>query len=359
MKVVFFVQGEGRGHLTQALSLNSYLRTAGHELVGVFIGVNPQRQIPNFFTTKIQAPLIPLASPNFIKDRAETGVDYFKTFFYNSKNLNNYRRQLKVIKAQLANWQPDLIVNFYEPLCGLYNLFYENPSPCVSIAHQYLNLTPHYVFPKNKKLAIKTYKFYTQLTAYGSRVMLALSFKNYPPQKQIFVVPPLLRPEIINQKPESQDFLLTYILNAGWAKEIKAWGLKNPDQEIHCFWDKKDAPEELVENNINFKKISDIKFIEDLKNCAGYLTSAGFESICEALYFNKPFLAVPMRNHLEQSCNALEIEKLNLGITSNHFDTDELRDYAKTFKVDNHEFKTWVESGPNRIIKILEANSRK
>lgn len=35
MKYMFIVQGEGRGHLTQALTLEERLRAEGHEVVEV------------------------------------------------------------------------------------------------------------------------------------------------------------------------------------------------------------------------------------------------------------------------------------------------------------------------------------
>lgn len=34
MKFLFIVQGEGRGHLTQAITLEEILRRNGHEVVG-------------------------------------------------------------------------------------------------------------------------------------------------------------------------------------------------------------------------------------------------------------------------------------------------------------------------------------
>lgn len=42
MKILFIVQGEGRGHLTQAISMEKLLRSNGHEVVEVLVGkVNP------------------------------------------------------------------------------------------------------------------------------------------------------------------------------------------------------------------------------------------------------------------------------------------------------------------------------
>lgn len=55
MRYLFVVQGEGRGHLTQALSLASILRRQGHEVVKVLVGRTRHRQIPEFFLREIDA----------------------------------------------------------------------------------------------------------------------------------------------------------------------------------------------------------------------------------------------------------------------------------------------------------------
>ena len=41
MKILFIIQGEGRGHLTQALSLRQKLTDEGHQVVGVLVGKSP------------------------------------------------------------------------------------------------------------------------------------------------------------------------------------------------------------------------------------------------------------------------------------------------------------------------------
>lgn len=41
MKVIFIVQGEGRGHLTQAITLERLLRRSGHEVTAVLV-VSPR-----------------------------------------------------------------------------------------------------------------------------------------------------------------------------------------------------------------------------------------------------------------------------------------------------------------------------
>ena len=48
MKFIFVVQGEGRGHATQAIALQERLQDSGHEVVKVFYGTSPHRPIADF-----------------------------------------------------------------------------------------------------------------------------------------------------------------------------------------------------------------------------------------------------------------------------------------------------------------------
>ena len=45
---VFAVQGEGRGHLTQAIATYELLLSRGHKVAAVLIGSSSRREIPSF-----------------------------------------------------------------------------------------------------------------------------------------------------------------------------------------------------------------------------------------------------------------------------------------------------------------------
>ena len=66
MRFLFIVQGEGRGHLTQALTLEDMLRRNGHEVVEVLVGKSSSRILPGFFNRNIKAPVKRFLSPNFL-----------------------------------------------------------------------------------------------------------------------------------------------------------------------------------------------------------------------------------------------------------------------------------------------------
>jgi UDP:flavonoid glycosyltransferase YjiC (YdhE family) len=66
-KFVFTVQGEGRGHLTQAISFTQIAQEAGHEVVGYAVGSFQGRKIPSFCLDFIgDTPLLQYNSPSII-----------------------------------------------------------------------------------------------------------------------------------------------------------------------------------------------------------------------------------------------------------------------------------------------------
>ena len=58
MKFLFIVQGEGRGHLTQALTLEEHLLREGHEVVEVLVGKSRNRELPTFFRQNSKLPSV-------------------------------------------------------------------------------------------------------------------------------------------------------------------------------------------------------------------------------------------------------------------------------------------------------------
>jgi uncharacterized protein (TIGR00661 family) len=198
--------------------------------------------------------------------------------------------------------------------------------------------------------------FLTRLTSTGAEKLLALSFSPMPdlPGKKIYVVPPLLRKEVLGLSPEDGGYILGYMLNAGYGEEIIRWHNSHPEIIAHFFWDKKDAPEDLEAGpNLFFHRINDVKFLEYMKGCSGYASTSGFESICEAMYLRKPVLMVPTAGHIEQRCNSVDAVRAGAGITSDNFDLDKLLEFIPTFNKDDGQFIQWVKQAEQKFIELL------
>lgn len=351
------VQGEGRGHMTQSITMKAIIEKAGIELCGVLIGKSERREIPEFYKTKIGVPLTTIDSPNFATDKQGKAIRTLPSLISTLSGVPHYLESLKIIDTTIKKLQPDLIINFYEPLCGAYYMLHRPSIPAISIAHQYLFLDKNFETPKSDPIAEQTMRIYTRLTAAGSAKKLALSF--YPFEttrsRRVYVVPPLLRKEVSELKPETGNYFLVYLLNSGYMDEIITWHKKNPTIELHCFTDKKEIEETTkYDDTLFFHKINDKKFMDLMAGSKGLLTSAGFESVCEAMYLQKPVFMVPVEGHYEQFCNSRDAAKAGAGIYDSAFNLDRFIRYVNSFEP-NQQFKEWAEKSPALITEHIES----
>ncbi|NJM93264.1 MAG: hypothetical protein HC842_00150 [Cytophagales bacterium] len=142
--------------------------------------------------------------------------------------------------------------------------------------------------------------------------------------------------------------MLGYVLNEGYAQEVMDWHRQHPEVEVHCFWDKREA-DEVYEPwpGLSFHRLNDKKFADMMERCRAYVSTAGFESICEALYLDKPVMMIPVAGHYEQACNALDAKLVNAGIAADSFDLSLLMDYIPRHQSKAPEFRAWVAQGPD------------
>ena len=363
LRVLFTVQGEGRGHLTQAISLADMLRRNGHEVIDVLVGKSFSRELPAFFYEKIGAPVTIYETPSLVFKKNKKHINKTKTFIHNSniKKLMYYGESIVLINQHIKESQPDMLINFYEILPGFAQLRFRIDTPFVNIGHQYLLRHPDYAYGKEEGQGHTLLRLHATLNGIGATKTLALSF--YPmksfPREHLSVVPPLLRKEVLELKPTTGDYILGYMLNQGYENEVRAWHKKHPEVKLHFFWDKKDAPETLVvDNSLTLHRINDELFLQYMAGCKGYITTAGFESVCEAMYLNKPVMMIPA--HIEQEVNAVDAESTGKGIMGENFDLSPLLTFIeeKQTHPEDFSFQQWVRSAEevfiNHINSVLE-----
>ena len=356
MKYLFIVQGEGRGHLTQAIALAQMLRKNGHEVVEVLVGKNRNRTLPRFFEEQIGCRLRTFDSPAF--DYGKTGKKgkLARTILVNTtpKKLARWQKRINTITRRIEKCSPDVVVNFYEILAGIANLTHRFKVPVVSIAHQFLVDHPDYAHRSKTDQGQFVLRLNNMLCSLGTTKTLALSFyplKDYY-RERMAVVPPLLRREVFELTPCDDGHILCYVLNAAYADELRAWHAKNPGRELHVFWDKKDAPATMeVDKGFTLHRIDDRKFLSLMEGCAGYATTAGFESVCEAMWLGKPVLMVPA--HIEQEINAADAAGVGAGIVGKEFDLSRLTEFIPQYAADTEGFRRWVASGEELFVRHL------
>lgn len=354
-KYMLFVQGEGRGHMTQAISMYDLLIEQGHEVSAVVLGSSGTRDIPKFFFEKIKCEIVQLQSPNFVSDKKNKSINLTKSIFYNVKKIKTFRESLKKIDALIKKHEPDVIINFFDLLIGLYYRYYKTKAKLICIAHQYIYLHSDFEFPEGRWLDKQAIKFYTKLTAKGSSKNLALSFYNIRTlHEDVIIVPPLLRKEIFELESTQQDYFLVYLVNNGYYEELIAWHKNNPTVEVHCFTDQPDKLKiyyPYKNEKLFVHALNDQLFLEMMSKAKGLASTAGFESVCEAMYLGKPVLMVPIEGHYEQFCNSRDAYKAGAGVFSDTFDLSQLVNISSKFNTENRFYKDWVLNAKHKIYR--------
>jgi uncharacterized protein (TIGR00661 family) len=352
---MFTVQGEGRGHMTQAIALQEILQRHNHQVVALVAGSNPTRSLPPFFERAFAVPVRQIPSPGFsVKNGRQ--VSMLGSLLRVVPRLPAFRRSLSALAATIQEARPDLIINFLEPLLGLYNLLRPHQIPVLAVGHQFMIEHPRLVKSPGYGAQRIGMKQYVRLTGARS-ARLALSFYAAPdiPEQGLFVCPPLLRRQLFELKPDNAGgYLLVYLLNHGYAEDIVRWHLQRPEFPIHCFYDKPGAPEEEQRDaTLTFHRIHGEKFLRMMAACRGVACTAGFESVSEAAYLGKPLLMVPVENHFEQHLNACDAESAGLGLRDDRFRLWRLLGASSDAAL--QQFKTWVDSAEATAIRAIEA----
>lgn len=360
-KFLFVVQGEGRGHLTQAISLYEILTSAGHQVVSVMVGMDNVNNLPAFFQEKIGVKIETFPAPSLVYGQTKA-VKVWDTISTHVKKVLKYRKSVQFLAKKVEENKPDVIVNFYDIICGLYAQFYRPTIPVVCIGHQYLLLHQSFVSLPNKKIDRFLLNLNTQLTSLRATRKLALSFVKMPNDetRNIVVTPPLIRDEVKKLTPTSKPFILAYITHHKLSEDLINWHSNHRDVEIHCFWNNQEFVDEWhLRENLTFHQVNSEKFLRMMQNCSGLICTAGFESVCEAMYLGKPIMMVPVPNHIEQEINALDGERAGAGIADTTFNLSRFISYLPVHQNISENFKAWQGQTAQIFLKNLEEVTQK
>lgn len=356
LDVAFIVQGEGRGHMTQALALAALLRDAGHEIQRVLVGRSPYRSIPDYFVEGIGAELIEFEAPVQVPDRFGRAVSVPRTVADAAKRSPSFVQSIVRIAEQTSS--ADVVVNFLDLMGGASRRLFPNDVPAVAVAHNHVFMHPVLSHAPGPERIRRWVLAYARATATRTERTLALSFDALPPYApmRLEVVPPLLRPTQLDLDVRDEGHLLAYALNPGYGEELGQWAASRSDVAVRCFLDGGAAA--LSEESAAAMEVFDLDerhFMESLASCHAYVGSAGFESICEAFYLGKPVLAIPTEGQFEQTLNAWDAERAGAARAGSYADLEEWWGALEPPDAERVAcFREWVARAPELFVHAIE-----
>ena len=353
MKIMLSVLGEGRGHMTQAMAVTEMVQPS-HRVANVVLGLGQNRAIPAFFASAMKMPITQIPTLDF-SYRDNRKVNLPATAAGIARRLPAYWRAVRTLKDAVREHQPDVIINFFEPVTGIYALTCRKRPPVVAVAHQYMTGHPDYVRAPARRLQQFGLRCYVALVgAASARVALSLYPARDLQARRLTVSPPVLRRRLYELQPDPHgNFILAYLLNHGYADQIIEWHRKHPQTILHCFYDKPDAPPEFRhDNTLTFHRLDGEKFLQMMAQCKFVACTAGFESLGEAAYLGKPLFVMPVENHIEQEVNAIDAVRAGIAVTDRTFNLDRLAELPD--RLDNTRFREWFNRADAMLLATLE-----
>lgn len=349
-RCLFIVQGEGRGHMSQAIALEEYLHEAGHEVVLVLLG-GKQAQAPVYFQEHFKERISYFSSPGFIKSPNRKGILVAASMFRQALRSPVYLREIRRIREIIQATRPDLVFNFYELVGALAMRKLDQSILRIGLGHHFYHHLHGYPCPQGRPLHRWLLNRHSRLILRGLDRVWALSFREEKGGEQIEILPPLVRKKYRDLVYKMGDSYLVYVLSEGFIYDLVRLAQNDPAFRADVF--SASLPEINCPEGIKLHLPDAEKFSKFMSSCKGIITTAGFDTASEAAYHGIPLAVIPSRNHFEQACNALDIERCGVGAKLDRIDVDAI---GQLRSGDQKIYRDWVNSKWTEVLNELEDN---
>lgn len=283
MHIFYGVQGTGNGHITRARVMAKELYKAGIQVDFQFSG----RQKDQFFD-------MALFQDYRVKEGLTFSVNHGKVSYVKTALGCKPVTFIKDIKnLDLSRY--DLVITDFEPVTAW--AAKTQGIPVLGLGHQYAF---KFKIPKtgSDPLADMVMRYFAPA---DKRIGLHWHHFGQP------ILPPII--ETREPKPVIGNKIVVYLPFED-TQEIIAQLTPFEHYEFHAYMPK---PTPSPVDHIVCKALCREGFQEDLSNCAGIISNAGFELASEALQLGKKILVKPLSSQMEQISNAAALVQLGYG----------------------------------------------
>jgi len=284
MKIFYGVQGTGNGHITRAREMAKALAEAGVEVTYLFSG----RDAAKYFDMEIFNGYHVREGLTFHTQNGD--VSYLKTAC--DARPINFIKEVKAL--DLGGY--DLVLSDFEPVTAWAAKL--GNKKVLGIGHQYA--------------------FNHRVPREGGDVIAASVMKYFAPTRRNIGLhwhhfgQPILPPIIAPHEPPPQSAANKIVVYLPFENPNEVVRLLMPFKAFD-FMLYTPAAIASPSAHIQVKPLSREGFHNDLHDCAGIISNAGFELVSEALQLGKKILIKPLHSQLEQISNAAALKQLGYG----------------------------------------------
>jgi uncharacterized protein (TIGR00661 family) len=336
--ILYGVNGEGAGHSTRAREVLSHLQDQGHAVHVASFDRGLKNLRDDFEVTEIYG--LRFAYVN-------NKVRYRRTVTKNLTTVRQAAKSIKHLSELIDDWKVTVVITDFEPLTC--HVGHRKHLPVISIDNQHCLTNTDVTYPSQYRGDAALAKLVTKMMVPRANVYLATSFFMPKVRKtKTFLFPPILREEILNANPVTEDKVLVYVTSTAPALAKLLSGVRG-SFIAYGFG------REGREGNIVYKKPSMDGFLIDLISCKAVIANAGFSLVTEALHLAKPYLAIPVKHQFEQIFNAYWLDKMGYGAYWEDLNKERVESFLYNIPQYADKLSTYPRQGNGALFNKLDS----
>lgn len=347
MKILYGVVGEGMGHATRSRVVLEHLtRTRQHEVHVVASGRACDFLAQRFANVH--------SIWGFTIDYQHNSVSNLRTLVRNLKGaVQGWPANLRTYFELLERFDPDVVISDFESFSYLFGR--NHFLPVISIDNmQIINRCAHE--PALVEGHVETFELTRALVKSKLpgcfHYFVTTFFRPEVRKRKTTLVPSILRPEILEAKPEQGEHLLVY--QTMTTNQALLDGLRRSGLPCRIYGVRRELKTDLADGNLLFRPFSEKGFIDDLRTARGVVAGGGYTLMSECVYLHKPLLSVPVEGQFEQVLNARYLERLGYGLYARDLSGDALPRFLERLPACERALEGYGQEGNSVLFEALD-----
>jgi len=299
-RIIYGVSGEGSGHTSRAREIIRHLQSQGHE-------VRAATYDRSYTALRSEFDCLEIEGLHIVS--IDNRVKILRTLQHNLRRAPRAIKYNKRLIKLFDDFSPDCVITDFEPSTAWMAML--RRIPLISLDNQHRMRYMKFRVPVSLSFQKWLTRMIIALMIPRPDIALATSLVvGESTSKKAAIFPPIVRQEVLELTPAEKDYHLVYVTSAF---ETLIHTLKSfPDKTFVVYGHGRSD----TEQNIRFREFSSDGFLRDLAGCKSVIATAGFTLISEAMYLEKPYLALPMQGQFEQQLNAIILDESGCGINA-------------------------------------------
>jgi uncharacterized protein (TIGR00661 family) len=303
MRILYGVNGEGMGHATRS-----------EVVIGSLLESNDVRVVSSGAAYRHLRERLPrvdeIFGPTFAMDEGE--IRRWATLRQNVQHaFQELPETVKGWVAQVYEWRPDVVISDFEPLAGVYARSTHTPLIAVDNINILDRCRHDAEIVGDQRQDYLLARAVTHSMVPGAIEYIVTTFFEPPVARRgTTLVPPIIRPEIVDAVPECGEHLVVY--SSGDPTLLDSLRTAGMPARVYGMRGGPDRVE--VDGNLELRPRSSAEFVESIRTARAVVAGGGFSLLSEAVYLGKPILSVPLDGQFEQVMNGRYVQRLGYGM---------------------------------------------